>query len=124
MVGDRGPQPGQVGDAFVGGRDLGDPAVPPLGGEDQDIAGEANQLGGSRTSDNLVLTGGKFSVTDIFDTNSYSHDARSDFLNWAIVDAGAFDYAADAWGYSYGVAAEWNVDAWTLRGGVFDQTTA
>ena len=91
-----------------------------LGGENQDIEGQANQLAGSRTADNLILTGGKFSVTDIFDTNSYAHDARGDFLNWAIVDAGAFDYAADAWGYSYGVAAEWNVDAWTLRGGVFD----
>ena len=91
-----------------------------LGGEDQDIEGEANQLGGSHTADNLVLTGGKFSVTDIFDTNGYAHDARGDFLNWAIVDAGAFDYAADAWGYSYGLAAEWNVDDWSLRTGLFD----
>ena len=91
-----------------------------LGGEQKDIEGEANQLSASHTADTLVFTGGKFSVTDIFDTNSYAHDARADFLNWAIVDAGAFDYAADAWGYSYGVAAEWNVDAWTLRGGVFD----
>ena len=31
-----------------------------------------------------------------------------DFLNWAVIDAGAWDYAADAWGYSYGGAAEWN----------------
>jgi len=68
----------------------------------------------------LGLPGGKFSVTDIFDTNTYAHDARGDFLNWAIVDAGAFDYAADAWGYSYGMAAEWNVDDWSARGGLFD----
>jgi high affinity Mn2+ porin len=91
-----------------------------LGGEETDVEGEANQLGGSRTSDNLILTGGKFSVTDVFDTNSYAHDARGDFLNWAIVDAGAFDYAADAWGYSYGLAAEWNFGDWTARGGLFD----
>jgi high affinity Mn2+ porin len=91
-----------------------------LGGEEEQIEGAANQLSGTRASDNLVLTGGKFSVTDIFDTNSYAHDARGDFLNWAIVDPGAFDYAADAWGYSYGLAAEWNVAAWTLRGGLFD----
>jgi high affinity Mn2+ porin len=91
-----------------------------LGGEVQEIEGEANQLGGARTSDNLILTGGKFSVTDIFDTNAYAHDARGDFLNWAIIDAGAFDYAADAWGYSYGLAAEWSFDQWTLRGGLFD----
>jgi len=91
-----------------------------LGGEEEEMAGEANQLAATHTSDRLVLTGGKFAVTDIFDTNTYAHDARGDFLNWAIVDAGAFDYAADAWGYSYGMAAEWNVDAWTLRGGLFD----
>ena len=63
---------------------------------------------------------GKFSVTDIFDTNGYAHDPRGDFLNWALIDAGAFDYAADAWGYSYGVAAEWTQGWWTLRGGLFD----
>jgi high affinity Mn2+ porin len=91
-----------------------------LGGDEQTLEAQANQLGGTRTSDNLILTAGKFSVTDIFDTNSYAHDARGDFLNWAIVDAGAFDYAADAWGYSYGLAAEWSFDAWTLRGGLFD----
>jgi high affinity Mn2+ porin len=91
-----------------------------LGGEEQDVKSEANQLGGSHTADTLVFTGGKLSVTDIFDTNTYAHEARGDFLNWAIVDAGAFDYAADAWGYSYGLAAEWNFDDWTLRGGLFD----
>lgn len=93
-----------------------------LGGEDQAIEGEANQLAGTRTSDNLVLTLGKFSVTDIFDANSYAHDPRGDFLNWAIVDAGAFDYAADAWAYTYGGAAEWSFDAWTLRAGVFNMS--
>ena len=91
-----------------------------LGGDEQTRESEANQLGGRHTANNLILTGGKFSVTDIFDTNAYAHDARGDFLNWGIVDAGAFDYAADAWGYSYGLAAEWNFDAWSLRAGLFD----
>ena len=91
-----------------------------LGGDVQSVEGAANQLAGSHTADNLVLTLGKFSVTDIFDTNSYAHDPRGDFLNWAVVDAGAFDYAADAWAYTYGGAAEWSFGAWTLRGGLFD----
>ncbi len=91
-----------------------------LGGEEQDVAADANQLAGTRTADNLVLTAGKFSVTDIFDTNVYAHDPKSDFLNWSVIDAGAFDYAADAWGYSYGVATEWTQDWWTLRAGLFD----
>jgi high affinity Mn2+ porin len=56
----------------------------------------------------------------MFDTNRYAHDPRGDFLNWAIVDAGTFDYAADAWGYSSGVAAEWTQGAWTFRMGAFN----
>ena len=50
-----------------------------LGGEVQEVDDDANQFGGSRASDNLVLTGGKFAVTDIFDTNRYAHDARPIF---------------------------------------------
>jgi high affinity Mn2+ porin len=91
-----------------------------LGGETEADAPAANELSGSHRADNLTLTLGKFSVTDIFDTNSYAHDPRADFLNWAIIDAGAFDYAADAWGFTYGAAAEWSQDWWTLRAGVFD----
>ena len=41
-------------------------------------------------------------------------------MNWALIDAGTFDYAADAWGYTYGAAVEWYRGAWTLRGGLFD----
>ena len=91
-----------------------------LGGDAQTIEPDQNQLGTTRTADNLVVTAGKFSVTDIFDANAYAHDPKQDFLNWAIIDSAAFDYAADAWGYSYGIAAEWTQAWWTLRSGLFD----
>lgn len=91
-----------------------------LGGDTQEVESDANQLAGSHTANDLVLTAGKFSVTDVFDTNAYAHDPRQDFFNWALIDSGAFDYAADAWGYSYGVSAEWTQNWWTLRGGLFD----
>lgn len=78
------------------------------------------QLGGNRSVDRVVVTLGKFSVGDIFDTNDYAHDPRKDFLNWSAIDAGSFDYAADAWGYTAGMAAEWYQGTWTWRGGVFD----
>jgi high affinity Mn2+ porin len=93
--------------------------VIPLGGTQENVESAANQLAGSRAANNVVFTVGKFSAVDIFDTNSYAHDPRADFLNWSIVDAGAFDYAADAWGFTYGAAAEWTQDWWTLRGGLF-----
>jgi len=78
------------------------------------------QLGGTRSPNRLVLTVGKFSVPDIFDNNQYAHDPKNDFLNWAAIDAGTFDYAADSWGYTVGAAAEWYKGAWVLRLGVFD----
>jgi len=91
-----------------------------LGGESQKIDPDLNQLGGSQTANRLVFTVGKISVVDIFDTNKYAHDPRNDFLNWSIIDAGTFDYAADAWGTTYGATAEWYQDWWTARVGLFD----
>ena len=91
-----------------------------LQGDSQATEAAANQLRGARSDDRVVITVGKFSVVDIFDTNQYAHDARADFLNWTVIDTGTFDYAADAWGYSVGAAVEWYVRAWTLRGGLFD----
>jgi high affinity Mn2+ porin len=91
-----------------------------LGEAMQTVEAAANQFGGSQSKDRVVLTIGKFSPTDVFDNNKYAHDPRVDFLNWAIVDTGTFDYAADAWAFTYGGAAEWYTGPWTLRAGLFD----
>ena len=91
-----------------------------LGGETQKVDADVNQFAGSVTANRLVLTVGKFSIVDIFDTNRYSNNPKIDFLNWSLINAGTFDYAGDAWGYSYGAAAEWYQGRFTLRGGVFD----
>jgi high affinity Mn2+ porin len=91
-----------------------------LGGETEQVAADINQFASTESHDRLVITLGKFSVVDIFDTNRYAHDPRGDFLNWSVIDTGTFDYAADAWGYTYGAAVEWYQDRWTVRGGLFD----
>lgn len=91
-----------------------------LGGGEDKIEADTNRLSRTSTRDRLTLTLGKYNATDIFDDNAYAHDPKSDFMNWSIVDGGAFDYAADAWGYSYGAAAEWRTGRFTFRGGVFD----
>jgi len=91
-----------------------------LGGDRQKVDGAANQFEEQQAADRLVLTLGKFSVGDVFDTNKYAHDPRADFLNWALVDTGTFDYAADAWGYSSGAAAELYRGDWTARLGAFN----
>jgi high affinity Mn2+ porin len=91
-----------------------------LQGAEQKVEAGANQLGGARSDNRLVLWLGKFSVVDVFDNNQYAHDAREDFLNWAVIDTGTFDYAADPWGYTAGAALEWYQDSWALRAGLFD----
>ncbi len=95
-----------------------------LGGETEKVDPDLNQLGGSQTANRLVVTIGKFSVVDIFDNNKYAHDPRNDFFNWSIIDLGTFDYAADAWGSTYGAAVEWYQDWWTIRAGLFDLSLA
>jgi high affinity Mn2+ porin len=91
-----------------------------LRGETETAESTLNQFGGPRSENRLVFTLGKFAVTDIFDTNKYAHDPRNDFLNWSLVDTGTFDYAADAWGFTYGSALEWYQGRWVVRAGAFD----
>lgn len=91
-----------------------------LGGDTEKVDSDLNQLAGTRTADRLVFTIGKFGVVDVFDTNQQAHDPRSDFMNWSVIDAGTFDYAANAWGYTYGAAAELYSGNCTFRAGLFD----
>jgi high affinity Mn2+ porin len=91
-----------------------------LGGATEKAEADTNQFAGSHTADRLVLTVGRFAVVDIFDTNKYANNAKTDFLNWSLVNAGTFDYAGDGWGFTYGAAAEWYQGRWTLRAGIFD----
>jgi high affinity Mn2+ porin len=91
-----------------------------LGGDTQKVDAGINQFAGTQTADRIVITVGKFSVVDIFDKNKYANDPRNDFLNWTLVNTGSFDYAADAWAFTYGSAVEWYTGQWTFRAGVFD----
>ena len=91
-----------------------------LGGATETLESDLNQFGGSQTANRVVVTVGKFSVSDLFDTITYAHDPRNDFMNWSLLDAGTFDYAADAWGFTYGAAVEWYQGRWTVRVGLFD----
>jgi high affinity Mn2+ porin len=93
-----------------------------LGGESQAVDADLNIMAGKQTDNRLVFTVGKFSVPDIFDISSVAHDPRNDFMNWSIVDAGSFDYAADAWGYTPGAAAELYWKPWAARVAVMDMS--
>ncbi|MBS0506772.1 MAG: carbohydrate porin [Proteobacteria bacterium] len=92
-----------------------------LGGGREAVESGPNQLAGLQDKRRLVLTAGNLAVTDLFDNNAYSHDPRTQFLNWSVMTQGAYDYAADARGYSWGLALEWYHDDWALRAGRFLQ---
>jgi high affinity Mn2+ porin len=77
------------------------------------------RFAGPLPRERITITIGKFSVWDIFDDNRYAHDARSQFMNWALIGAGAFDFAADARGYTNGIAVEWENGTWAMRAGAF-----
>jgi hypothetical protein len=62
-----------------------------------------------------VITGGQFSTLDIFDDSKYAKDPRVQFMNWGNMTYLAYDYAADARGYSWGLAGEWYRDNWVFR---------
>lgn len=65
----------------------------------------------------LELRFGKLSTVDFFDLNSAGSDSHLQFMNWAAVNNGAFDYAADTRGYTYGIVAEYYSAAWAARFG-------
>ncbi|MBX9828050.1 MAG: carbohydrate porin [Xanthobacteraceae bacterium] len=90
-----------------------------FGGEQETVEDGPNQFGGKRDIDRLTVTVGRFAIGDIFDANSYAHDPRMDFSNWALWSSAAYDFPADLPGFTRGVVVELNRKYWTLRGGVF-----
>jgi len=60
---------------------------------------------------------GKFSLVDFFDNNSIAGDSHTQFMNWAVVDTGAYDYAADTRGYTWGGVIDFADRWWTFRFG-------
>lgn len=92
-----------------------------FGGGKLELESAPNQLAGMVDKRRLTLTAGNIAVGDLFDANAYSHDPRTQFINWSIMTHGAYDFAADSRGYTWGLAVEYVDDAWTLRGGRFAQ---
>lgn len=66
----------------------------------------------------LELRAGKLSSPDFFDLNSLLSDSHLQFTNWSIDNNGAWDYAADTRGYTYGAVAEYQDRSWAVRYGL------
>ena len=79
------------------------------------LENEANQITQTVSSNRVVITAGQFSTLDIFDDSRYAKDPRIQFMNWGNMTYLAYDYAADARGYSTGLAGEWYLGNWVMR---------
>jgi len=79
------------------------------------VEGDANQLAGKIPSSRISLSAGIFSLSDFFDANQYSHDPRTQFMNWSLMSNGAWDYPANTRGYTQGIVAELVKPGWAMR---------
>jgi hypothetical protein len=90
-----------------------------LGGSRVERASGPMQLGTVVDSRRLVFVVGNYSILDYFDRNSVVGDPRRQFFSIAFLAHGAFDFAADARGYTFGALFELHYDDWVLRAGRF-----
>jgi len=85
------------------------------GSEKESVDSDENQLAGERSVNRYTVTLGRFTLTDFFDDNKYTHDPRTQFMGWAVMYNGAWDYAADVRGYTWGWVHEIHTKHWSLR---------
>jgi high affinity Mn2+ porin len=86
-----------------------------FGSEKESFESEENQLAGQRPMNRYTITAGRFTLTDFFDNNRYSHDPRTQSLGWGVMFNGAWDYPADVRGYTWGWLHELHMRNWSLR---------
>jgi hypothetical protein len=89
----------------------------PLGKETTEATRNPLSLASTVPVRRLELRLGKLSTVDFFDLNAIGSDSHLQFMNWAIVNNGAYDYAADTRGYTYGLVAEYYDKVWAARFG-------
>jgi hypothetical protein len=89
-----------------------------FGDAKEHVDSDENQLAGDRPMVRYTITAGRFSDSDFFDDNNYSHDPRTQFMAWGMMYNGAWDYPADTRGYTWGIVNEFHTRNWSFRYGV------
>jgi hypothetical protein len=66
----------------------------------------------------LEFRAGKITLPDFFDVNAVLSDSHQQFMDWTVDNNGAWDYAADTRGYTYGMVLEYQDRVWAFRYGL------
>lgn len=100
-----------VGRAFID-------QIIPLGGDT--IAVERTPLAilRKRARRRIEIRAGRTATADYFDVNTIGSDSHFQFMNWSVDNNGAYDYAADTRGYTWGGVIEYAAPLWALRYGM------
>ncbi len=67
------------------------------------------------TTRRFDIVAGKFSMADYFNVNAYSNSARTQFMNWALMNNGSWDYPANIRGYTDGIFAQYQMGQSAMR---------
>ncbi len=89
-----------------------------FGSEKERQESDENQLAGERPMTRYSIYAGRFTITDYFDDNNYTHDPRTQFMAWGVMYNGAWDYPADTRGYTWGIVQEFHTRKWAYRYGI------
>jgi len=85
------------------------------GSHDTMMADDQNQVAQYLPDKRITFTAGKFSLADFYDNNPYSHDARSQFMNWVLMDNGVWDYPANTRGYTFAAVIQLIEPTWYIN---------
>jgi len=87
-----------------------------LSSDQIDVAATPLALAPRLPARRLEIRAGKLGIVDFFDVNAVGSDSHLQFTNWTVDNNGAYDYAADTRGYTYGLIVECDTPRWSLRG--------
>jgi len=88
----------------------------PLGNSSyENVEDDVNQIKDKVPVNRITISAGKFAISDFYDDNNYSHDPRTQFMNWSLMSNGAWDYPANTRGYTFGIVTELIKPKWAVR---------
>ena len=87
--------------------------------EDKFLPGGNRYFGNGTSANRLIVTFGKVSLPDFFDTNNVFGDAHHRLANWGLGNNGAWDYAADTRGYTWGLTVALEKRSFVIRMGTY-----